>query len=221
MTSNIQRHKEGISMKPAVTNTRPTVFIVDDDTAVRDALKFLLRSVGHPVEAFSSAQDFLDAYRDDRPGCLVLDIRMPGMSGLELQEKLVERRSILPIIFITGHGDVPMAVEAMQAGAMDFIQKPFRDQDLLDRINQALEKDAKNRAALGELNVIRERLASLTPREREVMDLVVNGKANKVIAGDLDLSQRTVEIHRARVMEKMQASSLAHLVRMVIEVGEL
>lgn len=208
-------------MKPAVTHARPTVFIVDDDTAVRDALKFLLRSVGHPVEAFGSAQDFLDAYRDDRPGCLVLDIRMPGMSGLELQEKLVERRSILPIIFITGHGDVPMAVEAMQAGAMDFIQKPFRDQDLLDRINQALEKDAKNRAALGELNLIRERLASLTPREREVMDLVVHGKANKVIAGDLDLSQRTVEIHRARVMEKMQASSLAHLVRMVIEVGEL
>lgn len=208
-------------MKPAVINTRPTVFIVDDDTAVRDALKFLLRSVGHPVEAFASAQDFLDAYRDDRPGCLVLDIRMPGMSGLELQEKLVERRSIVPIIFITGHGDVPMAVEAMQAGAMDFIQKPFRDQDLLDRINQALEKDATNRAALGELNVIRERLTSLTPREREVMDLVVHGKANKVIAGDLDLSQRTVEIHRARVMEKMQASSLAHLVRMVIEVGEL
>lgn len=208
-------------MKPAASNARPTVFIVDDDTAVRDALKFLLRSVGHPVEAFASAQDFLDAYRDDRPGCLVLDIRMPGMSGLELQEKLVERRSIVPIIFITGHGDVPMAVEAMQAGAMDFIQKPFRDQDLLDRINQALEKDATNRAALGELNVIRERLASLTPREREVMDLVVHGKANKVIAGDLDLSQRTVEIHRARVMEKMQASSLAHLVRMVIEVGEL
>lgn len=208
-------------MKPAASNARPTVFIVDDDTAVRDALKFLLRSVGHPVEAFASAQDFLDAYRDDRPGCLVLDIRMPGMSGLELQEKLVERRSIVPIIFITGHGDVPMAVEAMQAGAMDFIQKPFRDQDLLDRINQALEKDASNRAALGELNVIRERLASLTPREREVMDLVVHGKANKVIAGDLDLSQRTVEIHRARVMEKMQASSLAHLVRMVIEVGEL
>jgi len=208
-------------MKPTAISARPTVFIVDDDTAVRDALKFLLRSVGHPVETFSSAQDFLTAYRDDRPGCLVLDIRMPGMSGLELQEKLVEKRSILPIIFITGHGDVPMAVEAMQAGAMDFIQKPFRDQDLLDRINQALEKDANNRAALGELNVIRERLASLTPREREVMDLVVNGKANKVIAGDLDLSQRTVEIHRARVMEKMQASSLAHLVRMVIEVGEL
>ena len=197
---------------------KPTVFIVDDDAAVRDSLKFLMRSVGHAVETFASAQEFLDAYRDDRPGCLVLDIRMPGVSGLELQEQLVERHSIVPIIFITGHGDVPMAVEAMQAGAMDFIQKPFRDQDLLDRINQALEKDAGNRQALRESNAIRERLAALTPREREVMDLVVHGKANKVIAGDLDLSQRTVEIHRARVMEKMQAASLAHLVRMVLEV---
>jgi two-component system, LuxR family, response regulator FixJ len=208
-------------MKSTVSHARPTVFIVDDDVAVRDSLKFLMRSVGHPVEAFASALEFLDAYRDDRPGCLVLDIRMPGMSGLELQEQLVERRAIVPVIFITGHGDVPMAVEAMKNGATNFIQKPWREQDLLDCINQALEKDAKNRSALGELNLIRERLASLTPREREVMDLVVHGKANKVIAGDLDLSQRTVEIHRARVMEKMQASSLAHLVRMVIEVGEL
>jgi two-component system, LuxR family, response regulator FixJ len=196
---------------------KPTVFIVDDDGAVRDALKFLMRSVGHPVETYASAFEFLDAYRDDKPGCLVLDIRMPGMSGLELQEKLLERRAIVPIIFITGHGDVPMAVEAMQAGALDFIQKPFHDQDLLDRINQALTKDAVNRHALGELNSIRERMASLTPREREVMDLVVHGRANKVIAGDLGLSQRTVEIHRARVMEKMHASSLAHLVRMTIE----
>jgi two-component system response regulator FixJ len=207
-------------MKPTVI-AKPTVFVVDDDSAVRDALRFLMRSVGLTVETFSSAAEFLDAYRDDRAGCLVLDIRMPGMTGLELQDKLIERRSILPIIFITGHGDVPMAVEAMQAGAMDFIQKPFRDQDLLDRIHQAIDKDAKTRQSLGELAAIRTRLASLTPREREVMDLVVHGKANKVIAGDLDLSQRTVEIHRARVMEKMEASSLAHLVRMVLEVGEL
>jgi two-component system response regulator FixJ len=207
-------------MKPTVI-AKPTVFVVDDDSAVRDALRFLMRSVGLTVETFSSAAEFLDAYRDDRAGCLVLDIRMPGMTGLELQDKLIERRSILPIIFITGHGDVPMAVEAMQAGAMDFIQKPFRDQDLLDRIHQAIDKDAKTRQSLGELAAIRMRLASLTPREREVMDLVVHGKANKVIAGDLDLSQRTVEIHRARVMEKMEASSLAHLVRMVLEVGEL
>jgi two-component system response regulator FixJ len=207
-------------MRGNATNTRATIFIVDDDMAVRDALKLLLRSVGQAVETYASAQEFLDAYSEDRPGCLVLDIRMPGMSGLELQQKLNERHSILPIIFITGHGDVPMAVEAMQAGAVDFIQKPFRDQDLIDRINQALEKDANNRAALGERNVIRKRLETLTPREREVLDLVVHGKANKVIAGDLKLSQRTVEIHRARVMEKMQASSLAHLVRMVLEVGQ-
>ena len=200
------------------TVQRPTVFVVDDDAAVRDSLKMLLKSVGQLVETFGSAQEFLDAYRDDRPGCLVLDIRMPGMSGLELQAKLNERRAILPVIFITGHGDVPMAVEAMQAGAVDFIQKPFRDQDLLDRINQALDKDSANRAALAEKGAIATRLATLTPREHEVMELVVRGKANKVIAGDLNLSQRTVEIHRARVMEKMQAASLAHLVRMVLEV---
>jgi two-component system, LuxR family, response regulator FixJ len=207
-------------MRGNSTNARATIFIVDDDMAVRDALKLLLRSVGQAVETYGSAQEFLDAYSEDRPGCLVLDIRMPGMSGLELQQKLNEKHSILPIIFITGHGDVPMAVEAMQAGAVDFIQKPFRDQDLIDRINQALEKDSNNRAALGERNDIRKRLETLTPREREVLDLVVHGKANKVIAGDLKLSQRTVEIHRARVMEKMQASSLAHLVRMVLEVGQ-
>jgi FixJ family two-component response regulator len=206
-------------MRGISTNQRPTIFIVDDDSAVRDALKLLLRSVGQAVETYASAQEFLDSYGTDRPGCLVLDIRMPGISGLELQQKLNEKHSILPIIFITGHGDVPMAVEAMQAGAVDFIQKPFRDQDLIDRINQALEKDSSNRAALGERNDIRRRLETLTPREREVLDLVVQGKANKVIAGDLKLSQRTVEIHRARVMEKMQASSLAHLVRMVLEVG--
>ncbi|WP_116807730.1 response regulator FixJ [Steroidobacter cummioxidans] len=197
------------------------MFVVDDDLAVRDALKLLLRSVGQSVETYGAGQEFLEAYSEDRPGCLVLDIRMPGMSGLELQQKLNEKHSILPIIFITGHGDVPMAVEAMQAGAVDFIQKPFRDQDLIDRINQALEKDTSNRAALGERNDIRRRLETLTPREREVLDLVVHGKANKVIAGDLKLSQRTVEIHRARVMEKMQASSLAHLVRMVLEVGQV
>jgi two-component system, LuxR family, response regulator FixJ len=208
-------------MRGNSNNSRPTIFVVDDDSAVRDALKLLLRSVGHAVETYGSAQEFLDAYSEDRPGCLVLDIRMPGMSGLELQQRLNEKHSILPIIFITGHGDVPMAVEAMQAGAVDFIQKPFRDQDLIDRINQALEKDGSNRAALGERNDIRRRLETLTPREREVLDLVVHGKANKVIAGDLKLSQRTVEIHRARVMEKMQASSLAHLVRMVLEVGQV
>jgi two-component system response regulator FixJ len=194
-----------------------TVFVVDDDDAVRTSLRLLLKSVGLPVETFGSAQEFLDAFDADRAGCLVLDIRMPGMSGLELQQKLNEMHAIIPIVFITGHGDVPMAVEAMQHGAVDFIQKPFRDQDLIDRINQALERDKENRAGLKERDAIRRRMEQLTPREREVLDLVTQGKANKVIAGDLNVSQRTVEIHRARVMEKMGASSLAHLVRMVIE----
>ena len=196
----------------------PVVMVVDDDAGVRNAMRILLKSVGLESMLFASAPEFLNGYQPSQPGCLVLDIRMPGMSGLELQGKLNERHSILPIIFITGHGDVPMAVEAMQAGAVDFIQKPFRDQDLLDRINQALEKDAGSRRMLAERNMIRKRLESLTPREREVLDLVVAGKANKVIAGDLNLSQRTVEIHRARVMEKMEAHSLAHLVRIVLEV---
>ena len=147
-----------------------------------------------------------------------LAVATPGMSGIELFDRLRALNCRLPVIFLTGHGDVPMAVEAMQAGAVDFIQKPFRDQDLLDRINQALEKDAGSRRMLAERNMIRKRLESLTPREKEVLDLVVAGKANKVIAGDLNLSQRTVEIHRARVMEKMEAHSLAHLVRMVLEV---
>jgi FixJ family two-component response regulator len=194
-----------------------TVFVVDDDDAVRTSLRLLLKSVGLPVETFGSAQEFLDGFDADRAGCLVLDIRMPGMSGLELQQKLNEMHAIIPIVFITGHGDVPMAVEAMQHGAVDFIQKPFRDQDLIDRINQALERDKENRAGLKERDAIRRRMQQLTPREKEVLDLVTQGKANKVIAGDLNVSQRTVEIHRARVMEKMGASSLAHLVRMVIE----
>ena len=198
-----------------------TVFVVDDDDAVRTSLRLLLKSVGLPVETFGAAQEFVDAFDAERAGCLVLDIRMPGMSGLELQQRLNEMHAIIPIVFITGHGDVPMAVEAMQHGAVDFIQKPFRDQDLIDRINQALEKDRDNRAGLRERDAIRHRMQQLTPREREVLDLVTQGKANKVIAGDLNVSQRTVEIHRARVMEKMGASSLAHLVRMVIEAARV
>jgi len=195
----------------------PTVFIVDDDEAVRGSMKLLLKTLGLATQAFASAQEFLATFDKARSGCLVLDIRMPGMSGLELQEELNDRGAMLPIIFITGHGDVPMAVEAMQRGAMDFLQKPFRDQDLLDRITKALEKDRAGRDLLGNRERIGARIATLTPREREVMALVTQGKANKVIAADLNLSQRTVEIHRAHVMEKMGANSLAHLVRMVIE----
>jgi FixJ family two-component response regulator len=198
-------------------NEPATVFIVDDDEAVRGSLKLLLKTIGVPAQAYASAQEFLDTFDAQRPGCLVLDIRMPGMSGLELQEALNARGALLPIIFITGHGDVPMAVEAMQRGALDFLQKPFRDQDLLDRIHKALERDRAGRELLGNRATIRARIAELTPREREVLALVTEGKANKVIAGDLGVSQRTVEIHRAHVMEKMGANSLAHLVRMVID----
>lgn len=199
---------------PIKKKTRSTVYIVDDDQAIRHAMELLMRSVGLSYEIFPSASDFLAKHTNDRAGCLVLDIRMPGIGGLELQEKLNESGSTLPIIFITGHGDVPMAVDAMQKGAVDFIQKPFRDQELLDRINEALETDLERRTARQEKAEVLEKIGKLTNREREVFDLVVTGKPNKVIAYELGVSQRTIEIHRARVMEKMQARSLAELVRM-------
>jgi two-component system response regulator FixJ len=198
----------------------PVVFIVDDDEAVRSSLRLLLKSVGLVPTALGSAREFLDKYDPAQPGCLVLDVRMPGMSGIELQEMLNRQGAVIPVIFITGHGDVPMAVEAMQAGAFDFLQKPFRDQDLIDRIQRALEKDRASRSELNERSLIRERLESLTPREHEVLTLVTSGKPNKIMAADLGVSQRTVEIHRARVMEKMGASSLAQLVRMIMDLGE-
>lgn len=198
-------------------DTQSTVFIVDDDRAIRHAMGLLMRSVGQPCETFQSADDFLDSYSDDRQGCLVLDIRMPGLGGFELQSRMKELGSTLPIIFITGHGDVPMAVEAMQNGAFDFIQKPFRDQDLLDRIGLAMRADRTKRAEQQKRSDVVAHLQKLTRREREVMDLVVTGKPNKIIAYELGVSQRTVEIHRARVMEKMQAASLADLVRMNLE----
>ena len=198
----------------------PIVFIVDDDEAVRNSLRLLVKSVGLTATALASAQEFLASYDPLQPGCLVLDVRMPGMSGLELQQRLNLRGAVIPVIFITGHGDVPMAVEAMQQGAFDFLQKPFRDQDLMDRIQRALQKDRANRAELGQRSRIREQRETLTPREREVLTLVTSGKANKVMAADLGLSQRTIEIHRARVMEKMGASSLAHLVRMVLDLED-
>lgn len=194
----------------------PTVFIVDDDEAVRESLGLLLESVDQPSSGYASATEFLEAYDNDMAGCIVLDIRMPGMNGMELQKKLNDVNSILPIIFVTGHGDVPMAVEAMQHGAVDFIQKPYREQDLLDKINQALALDQRQRADLKEKQEIIKRIDTLTPREKEVMDMMIEGNANKVIAIDLGISQRTVEIHRSRVMEKMNTHSLAHLVRMVL-----
>ena len=198
----------------AHSDTQPTVFIVDDDAAIRFAMAALMDSVNLQHEIFESADEFLEKVTRQLPGCLVLDIRMPGLGGLELQEELIKRGNTVPIIFITGHGDVPMAVEAMQKGAVDFIQKPFRDQDLLDRIREAIATDEQRREEQQAHTVIEARLEKLTKREREVFELVVTGKPNKVIAYELGVSQRTVEIHRARVMEKMQARSLADLVKM-------
>jgi two-component system response regulator FixJ len=195
------------------------VYLVDDDDAVRDSLGLLLRSIGLDCELYGSALEFLERYDPGRHACLVADIRMPGLSGLELQQRLNDQRSEIPIIFITGHGDVPMAVNAMKAGAADFIQKPFRDQDLIDRIHKALDRDKDRRASRAEHDTIRARLALLTPRETEVMERVVRGQANKVIAMDLGVSQRTVELHRARVMRKLKMRSLAELVHAVDKIG--
>jgi FixJ family two-component response regulator len=192
----------------------PIVYVIDDDDGMRSALSLLLSTVGYKTLVFASPSDFLAHFDPDIHGCLVLDIRMPGMSGLELQQHLNRTGSMLPVIFITGHGDVPMAVQAMKEGAFEFIQKPFRDQDLLDRINHALQQDAESRHNLARRADVVRRLETLTPRERQVMDMVVDGSANKVIAIDLNLSERTVEIHRAKVMEKMGARSVAHLVKL-------
>ncbi len=192
------------------------VTIVDDDEAVRSALRLLLRSVGLAARTFGSAEEFLAQFDPAQPGCLVLDVRMPGLNGLELQERLNLQGAVTPVIFITGHGDVPMAVEALQHGAFDFLQKPFRDQDLLDRIRRAIARDAELRAKLAQREQLGARRATLTPREREVLALMTRGRPNKLMAVDLNLSQRTIEIHRARVMEKMNADSLAQLVRMML-----
>ena len=194
--------------------TKSTVFIVDDDEAVRDSLSLLMEAESLPAQCFSSALDFLERGPDDEPGCLLLDIRMPQMSGMEFRDELLKRETLLPIIFITGHGDVPMAVDAMKHGAVDFIQKPFRDEELLDRVHQALARNREERSNAETVRLVTDRFEALTPREKEVMAMVVAGNANKVIAQDLAVSQRTVEIHRARVMEKMRARSIAHLVRL-------
>jgi FixJ family two-component response regulator len=197
-----------------------TVFVVDDDQAVRDSLALLVHSVGLQVETFASAGDFLDSYRPDRRGCLITDIRMPGMSGLELQERLCADGHHIPVIVLTGFGDVPTAVRALKGGAVDFLEKPFNPQALLDLVQQAIAQDAEIRAQAAHEARLAERKALLTPREQEVMELVVAGKANKVIAIDLSISERTVELHRARIMKKMQARSLAELVRMVLPPGQ-
>lgn len=190
-----------------------SVYVVDDDPAMRDSLKWLLESVDFQVHVFESATSFLEEYEGQRPACLVLDVRMPGMSGLDLQDELVRRGITIPMIMISAHGDVPVAVRALKTGAIDFIEKPFSDQLLLDRVRQALHNDQQASETDEVKETIRARKASLTPREKEVMELVVAGNPNKSVASHLGLSQKTVEIHRARVMSKMSAGSLAELVR--------
>ena len=192
----------------------PTVFVVDDDAAVRESLCWLVESAGLNAESYATAQAFLEAYDPRQPGCLVLDVRMPGLSGLDLQEQLAAQGIMLPVIIITGHGEVPMAVRAMKGGAIDFIEKPFSDQLLLDRAREAIAQDAQNRVEQARRAEVAARLALLTPREREVMEMVVSGKANKQVGASLGISQKTVEAHRAQVMRKTRADSLAKLVQL-------
>ncbi len=202
-----------------MTQQDPIVFVVDDDLSIRDALKSLIRSVGYQVELFGSTGEFLQRNSPDTPSCLVLDIRLPGKSGLDFQRELAEAGSPIPVIFITGHGDIPMSVRAMKAGAVEFLTKPFRDQDLLDAIQVALEKDRDRREQEAELSALRARYESLTPREREVLPWVVSGLPNKKVGAELGTSEITVKVHRGNVMRKMQAESFADLVRIAARLG--
>src|SRR5881628_2875887 len=197
-----------------MSEKKAIVFVVDDDASVREGLGSLIRSAGLRVETFASAQEFLDSPRSDVASCLVLDVRLPGLSGLDLQERMAEADIEIPIIFITGHGDVPTSVRAMKAGAVEFLTKPFGERDLLDAIRQAIDRDKIARQQHAELSELRRRYASLTPREREVLEWVVSGLLNKQIAAELGTREVTVKVHRGQVMRKMQAASLADLVRM-------
>ena len=196
-----------------MTETRPIVFVVDDEPAICLSLQRLLKSVGLEAQTFASAQEFLGTKRPDGPGCLVLDVRLPGLSGLDLQQELLDAKVDLPIIFITGHGDIPMTVRAMKAGAVEFLTKPFRDQDLIDAIQHGIEKHRAARQERGKINEFKTLYDSLTAREREVFSLVAHGLLNKQIAADLGVAEKTVKVHRGQVMHKMKAESLADLVR--------
>ncbi|MGO9803010.1 MAG: response regulator transcription factor [Steroidobacteraceae bacterium] len=195
----------------------PIVYVVEDDEALRSLVRALSQSIGVPSRAFSSANKFLEHYDPRQPGCLVLDIFMPGMSGLELQDELNRRGAVIPVIFMTGHADVASAVAAVRRGAFNYLQKPFSNSDLIANVRQALELDRRNRQMLEQQDAIRDRIASLTPREREVLQLIVRGLASKVMAEEMHLSKRTVELHRSRVMGKMGANSIAQLVRMFMD----
>ena len=197
----------------------PIVFVIDDDVSVRQALRNLLRSVGLNVQTFATAIEFLSAERPDAPGCLVLDIRLPGVSGLDLQRQLIEADVRIPIIFITGHGDIQISVRAMKAGAVEFLTKPFRDQDLLDAVQHAIDRDRIDRQHRAELDEVRKRYDSLTSREQQVFALVVRGLVNKQIAAELNISEPTVKLHRGRLMHKMGADSLADLIRLSAKLG--
>jgi FixJ family two-component response regulator len=202
-----------------MTEARSIVFVIDDDASIRNALKTLIRSVGLEVEVFGSAQEFLQRKEPDMRSCLILDIRLPGIGGLDFQRKLAEANIPIPIIFITGHGDVPMSVRAMKAGAVEFLTKPFRDQDLLDAIQVGLDRDQARRQQEAEIASVRERFESLTPRQQEVLPLIVSGFSSKQIAVKLGTSEATAKIHRGRVMRKMNADSLPELVRMAERIG--
>ena len=208
-----------MAITPGETLDQPIVFVIDDDDSVRRSLERLLRSVDLDVETFASAQEFLRKSLPDRPSCVVLDLRLPGPSGLELQESLIKAGHDVPIVFISGHADVPSSVRAIKAGAVDFLQKPFSDQALLDIIHGALRRDREARRDRAEVASIRVRFDMLTPRERDVLRLVIQGRLNKQIAGDLGISEKTVKFHRGRVMEKTQAGSVAELVRQADRLG--
>jgi len=202
-----------------MTDLAPIVFVIDDDPSVRKALGRLLTSAGFSVVVFATAEAFLEQPLPDVPACLILDVRMPGLSGLDLQHTLVEREAGLPIVFLTGYGDIPMTVQAMKAGAADFLPKPFNDQDLLTAVRQAIARHVQARHAEAELTAIRQRAASLSPREREVMALIVRGMLNKQAAHQLGVTEKTIKVHRAQVMRKMQVRSLAELVRLAQRIG--
>lgn len=199
------------------TQPEATVFVVDDDEAVCRALELLMRSVGLRAETYPSAEHFLDAFDAQRPGCLLLDLRMPGMSGMDLQQRLVERGSALPVIVLTGHAEVPIAVQMMKAGAADFIEKPFQDQLLIDRVHECLSHDARQREQARMAETMDARLSRLSPREQQVVEGVMAGKPSKAIASELGISPKTVDVHRARVMDKVGVGSLAELVRLVLQ----